>query len=78
MNKVLPDWLYKAILGVMLTIICYFMAQTFATIKSLEKDVISIREKILVFEATRLSRKEIVEMIADYHTNHPCAFRKEN
>lgn len=56
----------------MLAIIGYFLMQTFATVKNLEKDIITIREKISAFEATRLTRKEIMEMISDYHAHHPC------
>ena len=57
-----------AILG----IIGYFLSETCNSIKTLEKDVITIREKIIAFEATKISRKDIMEMIAEYHTTHPC------
>ncbi|MBR2510435.1 MAG: hypothetical protein IKB71_11925 [Lentisphaeria bacterium] len=46
--------------------------QTFATIKSLGKDIITIREKMSALEATRLTRKDIMEMISEYHDHHPC------
>jgi hypothetical protein len=66
------DSFLKVVLTVLLAIIGFFMMQTFATIKSLEKDIITIREKIVKIESTRVSRKDIMEMIADYHINHPC------
>lgn len=66
------DSFLKIVLTVLLAIIGFFMMQTFATIKSLEKDIITIREKIVKIESTRVSRKDIMEMIADYHVNHPC------
>ena len=81
MEKINSDWLFKGTLAVLLGVIGFFLMQTFATIKNLEKDIITIREKISAFEATRISRKDIMEMIADYHENHPCAkyidFKKE-
>ena len=81
MGNINPDWFFKGILAILLGVIGFFLMQTFATIKSLEKDIITIREKISAFEATRISRKDIMEMIADYHENHPCAkyidFKKE-
>ena len=67
------DAFLKVILTVLLAVIGFFLMQTFSTIKSLEKDIITIREKIIAFEATKISRKDIMEMIADYHTHHPCA-----
>ena len=66
------DRFYKTFLAILLAGNGYFLMQTFSTIKSLEKDIITIREKISVFEATRLTRQDIMEMIADYHENHPC------
>ena len=66
------DSFLKVVLTVLLAIIGFFMMQTFSTIKSLEKDIITIREKISAFEATRLTRQDILAMIADYHVNHPC------
>ena len=81
MERITSDWFFKGILAILLGVIGFFLMQTFATIKSLEKDIITIREKISAFEATRISRKDIMEMIADYHENHPCAkyidFKKE-
>ena len=66
------DRFYKTFLAILLAGNGYFLMQTFATIKSLEKDIITIREKISAFEATRLTRQDILEMISDYHENHPC------
>ena len=81
MEKISSDWFFKGVLAVLLGVIGFFLMQTFSTIKSLEKDIITIREKISAFEATRLTRKDIMEMISDYHINHPCSryinFNKE-
>ena len=52
------------VLTAVLGIIGYFLAETCNSIKTLEKDVITIREKIIAFEATRLSRQEIMAMIS--------------
>ena len=62
----------KIILGILLAVIGFFSAQTYFTIKSLEKDVITIRVKLAEFEASRISRQEIRELIAEYHNTHPC------
>ena len=81
MERITSDWFFKSILAILLGVIGFFLMQTFATIKSLEKDIITIREKMSALEATKLTRKDIMEMIADYHENHPCAkyidFKKE-
>ena len=66
------DQFYKTFLAILLAGNGYFLMQTFSTIKSLEKDVITIREKIGILEATRLTRQDIMAMISDYHENHPC------
>lgn len=66
------DALLKITLTIMLAVIGFFLMQTFSTIKSLEKDIITIREKIIVLEATRLERSDIMRMISDYHQTHPC------
>ena len=71
-SEMKTDTLLKLVLTALLTISGYFLMQTFATIKSLEKDVVAIREKITALEATRLSRKDVLEMISDYHFSHPC------
>lgn len=62
----------KITMGILLAIIGFFSAQTYFTIKSLEKDVITIRLKLAEFEASRLSRAEIRELIVEYHDAHPC------
>ena len=72
MEKINSDWLFKGTLAILLGVIGFFLMQTFATIKSLEKDIIMIREKISAFEATKLTRKDIMQMISDYHDHHPC------
>ena len=72
MEKISSDWFFKGTLAILLGVIGFFLMQTFSTIKSLEKDIITIREKISVFEATRLTRKDIAQMISDYHDFHPC------
>jgi cell division protein FtsB len=62
----------KIILTVLLSIIGFFLMQTFFGIKNLEKDVVTIRVKLAEFEAKRISREEIEKIIRDYHDNHPC------
>ena len=67
--------IYGAIAGIMLlmlSIIGFFVKETFASIKSLEKDVVSIRVKLADFEAKRISRDEIEKIIKNYHDTHPC------
>lgn len=70
------DIFFKIFLSFLLTMLGSVLLQTFATIKSLEKDIITIREKIVQIESTRISRKDIMEMIADYHNCHPCSIEK--
>lgn len=65
------DNFFKVFLSLLLAIIGFFLMQTFLTIKGLEKDIITIREKLSALEATKMTRKEIREMIRDYHDNHP-------
>lgn len=81
MGNINSDWFFKGVLAILLGVIGFFLMQTFATIKSLEKDIIMIREKLSALEATKMTRKEIHAMIEDYHQNHPCAryvdFQKE-
>ncbi|MBQ4335740.1 MAG: hypothetical protein IJC34_00925 [Lentisphaeria bacterium] len=48
----------------------FFSAQTFLSIKNLEKEVVSIRIKLAEFEAKRIDREEVHRMIADYHNSH--------
>lgn len=72
MFRVNPDAAATFVLTAILGIIGYFLSETCNSIKTLEKDVITIREKIIAFEATKISRKDIMEMIAEYHTSHPC------
>ena len=67
----------KIILRVLLAIIGFYSAQTFYSIKALEKEVVTIRVKLAEFEAKRISREEIRNLIADYHDNHPCYFIKK-
>lgn len=67
---------YKIFLSFLLTLLGSVLLQTFATIKNLEKDIITIREKISAIEASRVTRKDIQEMIADYHACHPCSTEK--
>lgn len=71
------EGIVKIILGVLLAIIGFYSAQTFYSIKALEKEVVTIRVKLAEFEAKRISREEIRNLIADYHDNHPCYFIKK-
>lgn len=80
MLKAHSDTICTIILGVLLAIIGYFLKETCISIKGLERDVIAIREKMLVIESTRITRSDIKEMIAEYHATHPCimgAIQKE-
>jgi hypothetical protein len=63
-------------MAALLAIIGYFLMETCNSIKGLEKDVVTIREKVTVFEATRITRRDISEMIAEYHSSHPCPMGK--
>ena len=72
MEKINSDWFFKGTLAILLGVIGFFLMQTFSTIQSLEKDIITIREKLSALEATTLNRKDIMEMISDYHDHHPC------
>ena len=60
----------KLFFGVLLTITGFFSAQTFLSIKNLEKEVVSIRIKLAEFEAKRIDRDEIRRLIAEYHNSH--------
>ena len=60
----------KLFFGVLLTMTGFFSAQTFLSIKNLEKEVISIRIKLAEFEAKRIDRQEVHRMIAEYHDSH--------
>ena len=60
----------KLFFGVLLTMTGFFSAQTFLSIKNLEKEVISIRIKLAEFEAKRIDREEVHRMIAEYHNSH--------
>ena len=72
MFRINSDAASTFILTAVLGIIGYFLSETCNSIKTLEKDVITIREKIITFEATRITRKGIMEMISEYHATHPC------
>lgn len=72
MCKINHDTLILSVLGLLLAVIGYFLKETYISIKSLEKDVITIREKMLVLETTRITREDIKEMIVEYHATHPC------
>lgn len=66
------DIFLKVIVGILLTIVGFFVTQTYYSIKSLEKDVVTIRLKLAEFEASRISRQEIKDLIAEYHSSHVC------
>ena len=72
MFKINPDTIFAIVISVLLGLIGYFLKETCVSIKGLEKDIITIREKMLVLEATRITRADIKEMISEYHTTHPC------
>lgn len=64
------------IILLLLGIVSFFAKETYSTIKSLERDVFSIRLKLADFEAKRISREEIERIIRDYHDTHPCIMQK--
>jgi hypothetical protein len=68
----MKDYGLKLLTGTLLAVVSFFSAQTYFSIKNLEKDVITIRLKLAEFEAPRISRAEIREIIAEYHNSHPC------
>jgi hypothetical protein len=70
--KLSPDTIFAIVISVLLGIVGYFLKETCVAIKGLERDIITIREKMLVLEATRITRADIKEMISEYHTTHPC------
>lgn len=61
----------STIITVLFMVVSFFSVQTFNSIKSMEKEVITIRVKLAEFEASRITREEIKELIKDYHENHP-------
>lgn len=67
------DNLMKIVLTVLLSVVSFFVTQTYFSIKSLEKDVVTIRVKLAEFESSRISRSEIRELISEYHNSHPFA-----
>lgn len=70
---------YAFVVGIILMllgIVSFFAKETYATIKSLEGDVFSIRLKLTDLEAKRISREEIERIIRDYHDSHPYSMQK--
>lgn len=65
------DNFIKIVLTVLLSIVSFFVTQTYFSIKSLEKDVVTIRVKLAEFESSRITRNEIREIVAEYHNSHP-------
>lgn len=70
-EKIILGFIGSLIL-VMLAVIGFFCKETFATLKTLEKDVVTIRLKLQQLEDTRVSRETIEKIIKEYHDNHPC------
>ena len=65
------DNFLKIVLTVLLSVVSFFVTQTYFSIKTLEKDVVTIRVKLAELETARITRKEIRELIAEYHNSHP-------
>ena len=65
------DNILKTVMAVLLGVVSFFVTQTYYSIKSLEKDVVTIRVKLAELETARISRKEIRELISEYHDSHP-------
>ena len=59
-----------ALIGLLLTVIGFFSAKTYASIERLSIDVTGLRCEIGKLEASRVSRAEIREIVADYHNSH--------
>lgn len=72
MFKVKTEIVVSLVLAAILTVIGFFLKETFLAVKGLEKDIAAIREKMMVLEATRITRNDIKDMIAEYHSTHPC------
>jgi hypothetical protein len=70
--KLNGDLIVGVALTAVLGIIGYFLAQTCSSLRGLEKDVVTIREKITALETSRITRADIKEMIKEYHSTHPC------
>lgn len=70
-------WVAMTVFGVLLAITGFFSAQTYSTIKNLEKEVFGIRLKLTELEAKRIDREEIRRLIAEYHDSHP-NYRKDD
>lgn len=68
----------KVIIGILLTIVGFFSVQTYLSIKELEKEVVTIRVKLAEFEAQKITRDEIRNLISDYHESHPCTASGKN
>jgi hypothetical protein len=68
----------KVIIGILLTIVGFFSVQTYLSIKELEKEVVTIRVKLAEFEAQKITRDEIRNLISDYHESHPCTASVKN
>lgn len=79
--KILVEKIILGFIGsliiVMLAVIGFFCKETFATLKTLEKDVVTIRLKLQQLEDTRVSRETIEKIIKDYHHNHPCIYAEQ-
>lgn len=65
------DNFLKIALTVLLSVVSFFVTQTYFSIKTLEKDVVTIRVKLAELETSRITRTEIRELIAEYHNSHP-------
>lgn len=65
------DTIGKMFFGLLLAVTGFFSSQTYLSIKTLEKEVISIRIKLAEFEAKRIDRDEIKQLIIEYHESHP-------
>ena len=75
----MKDYGLKLLTSALLAVVGFFSAQTYFSIKNLEKDVITIRMKLAEFEAQRISREEIRSLIKEYHNSHlyPNSQKKE-
>lgn len=59
-----------ALIGLLLTVIGFFSAKTYASIERLSLEVSSLKYEIGKLESSRLTRQEVREIVADYHESH--------
>lgn len=59
-----------SVIGLLLAIVGFFSAKTYASIEKLSVDVADLRLELRGLEAGKLSRADVREIVADYHESH--------